>query len=268
MRRVMGTYSLGQGQQITVYSFQNGVYLRRWSGKMWGRPQLLAEDCMGDFSDVFWRETVYYGYRNQRGEYLVRDGSLPDKKYVLQPGESMRICCPRLLLHREKLMVFYIEEREWEGGCALRGIYVGEGKKTESLGEYERRPDFQVLQWGEELLVGVAYGGVCRYYRWCAGDAWEELAGWEYWWEARQEELAGQQCQSREEIELLQQDLKYSQELIESIKGQYQELMDTATQYREEARKWRSQYIAACGGEGKAGGKRAGSSLFSAGEEE
>lgn len=258
----MGTYSLERGQYMTVFAYQNGVYLRRWSGQSWTRPQFLAGDYMDDLSDVFWRDTVYYGYRNQRGEYLVRDASQPDKKYVLEPGESMRICSPRLMLHREKLLVLYIEEKEWEGGCALRGIYVGEGNKTESLGEYERRPEFQVMQWGEELLVGVAYGGVCRYYRWCSGDAWEELAGWTYWWEARQEELAGQQHHSKEEIEVLQQDLEYSKELIESIKAQYEELMDTATKYREEARKWRSQYIAACGGEGKAGGASVNNSLF------
>lgn len=258
----MGIYSLGQGQHVVVYSFQNGVYLRRWSGQSWARPQLLAGDCMGDLSDIFWRDAVYFGYRNQRGEYLVRDASQPRKKYVLESGENMRICCPRLMPHGEKLLVFYMEEKEWEGGCALRGIYVGEGKKTEILGEYGSRPDYQVLSWGEELLVGVKDGRAHRYYRLCSGDAWEELAGWKYWWEARQSELAGQQCQNREEIELLQQDLQDSRELIESIKAQYGELMDTATKYREEARKWRNQYISACSGEGGAREQRVGTSLF------
>ena len=262
----MGIYSLGQGQHIIVYAFQNGVYLRRWSGQSWARPQLLAGDCLGELSDIFWRDAVYYGYRNQRGEYLVRDASQPDKKYVLESGENMRICCPRLMLHGEKLLVFYMEEKEWEGGCALRGIYVGEGKKTEILGEYDSRPDYQVLPWGEELLVGVDDGRMRRYYRLCSGDSWEELAGWKYWWEARQNELAGQQSQSREEMELLQQDLQDSRELIESIKAQYGELMDTATKYREEARKWRSQYIAACSGEGGAGDQHAGTSLFASNE--
>ena len=93
----MGIYSLGQGQHIIVYAFQNGVYLRRWSGQSWARRQLLAGDCLGELSDIFWRDAVYYGYRNQRGEYLVRDASQPDKKYVLESGENMRICCPRLI---------------------------------------------------------------------------------------------------------------------------------------------------------------------------
>ncbi len=264
----MGIYSLGQGQHVMVYSFQNRVYFRRWSGQSWNRPQLLAGDCMGDLSDIFWRNAVYYGYRNQRGEYVVRDASRPDKQYVLDSGENMRICCPRLMLCGERLLVIYIEEKEWEGGCALRGIYVGEGRKTEILGEYDRRPDYQVLAWGEELLVGVDDGGVRRFYRLCSGDAWEELAGWKYWWEARQSELAGRQSRDREEIELLQQDLQDSRELIESIKAQYGELMDTATKYREEARRWRSQYIAACSGEGGAGEKCAGTSLFAPDEKD
>ena len=246
----MGTYSLGQGQQMMVYAFQTGVYMRRWSGQYVERPQLLAGDYREDLSDVFWRNTVYYGYQNQRGEYLVKDASQPEKKYVLQSGESMRICSPRLILYREKLMVFYIEEKEWEGGCGLKGVYLGEGKAVEFPEKYAERPEFQVLQWGEELLFGVGYREAWKYYRWCPGDVLEELASWGYWWEIKQEEMERQQCEEREEIERLRQDLQYSDEVIESIKAQYEELMDTATKYREEAKKWRNQYIAACGEKG------------------
>ena len=58
MRGAMGIYSLGQGQYIVVYSFQKGVYFRRWWGQSWTRPQLLAGDCRGDLSDIFWRVAV------------------------------------------------------------------------------------------------------------------------------------------------------------------------------------------------------------------
>lgn len=244
----MGTYSFGQDKRIMIYDFQRGLYMRRWSGQSVMRPQLLSNDYRGDLSDIYWRGTIYYGYQNQVGEYLVNNLSEPGKKFVLRPAENRRLCFPRLILFREKLMILYIEEKEWEGDCRIKGAYLGEREEVVLPEKYSSRPDYRVIQCGDELLIGVNYEREWRYYGWRPGNHWEELASWQSWLEAKRDEWEEKQYKSREETEHLRQDLQYSKQLIESIKSQYEELMDTATKYREEAKKWRDQYIASCSG--------------------
>lgn len=239
----MGIYLLGQGKQMAVYAYQTGIYMRRWEGHRTTRPVLLTGDYKEALTEVFWRETLYYGYYNQEGKYLVKNAFHTEIKNVLPGEEGVSICVPKLILFQEKLLVIYIGEKVWEGDCKLVVFFLGEEKRIELPVKYANRPEYQVMQSGEVLIIGVCYREEWKYYRLCPGEHWEELAGWAYWREEKREELEKLQCQSREEIEMLRQDLQYRNQLIESIKSQYEELMETATRYRDEAKKWRDKYV-------------------------
>lgn len=268
-----GLYRTAEGN-LVLYAQEEKIYVRTLVKENAGRAVVLASDYASDLTDVLYRGTVYYAYKNTEGELLVRNIADHGVWYHLGAEGGPEGYRPHLTVLGEQLILFYGVKNPLDGQYGLRCQFPGADRddlhsdcrqilqKWGALGT--ELPSLQVIHCGKEILFVLDSE---RMLWWSVEGGWtavsksSSLAGQtaeqrmeelrrstqkhvenclaqakQQWEREAQQEQAGWEEQYR--TELRQKDL-----LIESIKQQYEELMQVAQKYREEAMKWRSKFV-------------------------
>jgi len=148
----------------------------------------------------------------QKSCFARHFAEIPSEKPRLQvvsyPGGSL------LILNREK-MIWWDED----GGVTPFVWNRSEAQCTEKVSEV----------WTEEQVETIFAQRIQQ-----ARQQWDE---------EREEERGETERKRMQEIQQYQRELYQRDLLIESIKQQYEELMEVAERYREEAIKWRSKFL-------------------------
>ena len=260
-------YRTAEGN-LVLYSQEERVYLRTLIKEGMGRAVVLATDYASDLTDVLYRGTVYYAYKNIQGEILVRN--ISDHGVWLRLGEegSLEGHCPHICTVGEQLILFYAVKNPLDGqyGLRCRVPETVEWEKQwrslfEPMGSLGTEPpmiqtlpcaggtllvaDPEHMIWWDEHGNGMRISKSNSE----AGEQAEELrrktgemlearvrqarSQWEREAAQMQEKLKGSY-----QVKLDQKD-----QLIESIKKQYEELMQVAESYRQEAIKWCGKFL-------------------------
>ena len=264
-------YRTSEGN-LVLYAQEEKIYLRTLVREGAGRAVVLASDYAADLTDILYRGTVYYAYKNTEGEILVRNIADHGIWYRLGEEGGPEGYRPRLAVIGERLVLFYAVKNPLDGQYSLR-CQVPDGQDKEQLSLRWRRllqdfgtvgtepPQVQVVSGGNGTLLALdaermiwwdadGKGTPISQSSSLAGEMMEdrmeeirrktEEEMTENLRQARQQwEAESQQIQRRQQ-EQYQTKIRERDLLIESIKKQYDDLRQVAETYREEAIKWRS----------------------------
>ncbi len=272
----MGSVYRAAEGKLVLYAQEGRIFLRTLTRDSMGRAIILTTDYGSDLTDVLYRGTVYYAYKNTEGDILIKNIVEHGVQYRLGAEGGPVSAMPKLTVVGETLLLFYAVRNPVDGQYGLR-CQLPFGKENERE-EMEQRIGSFLREWAvsqsepPRLQVMSGVGGILLFldrkqFAWL-GEDWQwtllrdahgtqeelstepqedsekifaqRLQQARQQWEA---ETAKEEKQWAKELEHCQKELSQRDLLIESIKQQYEELMEVAEKYREEAIKWRSKFI-------------------------
>lgn len=234
-------YTAGSDRRLIIYSISRYIFLRTAYIDGIERPIMLVSDFLDGLSDVVLGDTIYYAYQNQNGDILVKNVMNNEALFHVKSSENPDMHCPQLVVNKDRLMLFYMVTNPLTDRLSLRAVYpLEEGESLNIPVNCENVDMYEVFG-----MQGKAFLYVDNFYEITADGRFvpcqdtgslkqKEEKIHEY--EIQLNTYMQQQAQSKQVIAQLEA-------TIESAKAQYNELMETAIAYRDEAIKWRSKFI-------------------------
>lgn len=231
-------YETAGGQGFFIYKNQNEIILRKKEGHQFYLPVIMVRDYKSGLNDTVYNSAIYYTYINENGALVVRSVLEYVFPFERQAGENVSFNSPSLTAFYGRLILFYMEKNTGEGeeNYRLHGILPYEGEReilNVDLGNKEAL--YKVVCLNERMLVSV-----------------ENEKGYVLYEASNDLQLVAQdRVENRNEQELAmlksslmeqQKEINFYKSQIESAKRQYQELMQVAEQYREEANHWSGKF--------------------------
>lgn len=241
---VMGdVYLLDGGNNLVLYESGNMLYMRMVMGESAARPVTLCRDYAGELSDVVYRGTVYYCYVNARQDVVVRSITDLQDIYRIDGGNNGSCQSPYLAGLPNALLLFYGVKNPVSGDYSLKALFPLEPQRYLALPEihFARCPKLSVLYREQGLLLYAGDGEVRQV---LSFDADLNYTVWENAEDCQRAcaELEGRLSELCAEKNLLTEQLKRlgaeKDSVLESVRQQYGELMETALKYKEEAARW------------------------------
>ncbi|MBR1740722.1 MAG: hypothetical protein IJ733_02415 [Lachnospiraceae bacterium] len=238
-------YFLGQNKSIVLYTYRNQIFRATLDGGQMIRPVLLSGDYQGELSDAYYRGTVYFAYRNRQHEILVKNVTDRVPEYRISRNEGGSFSFPQILEWKGSLLLLYLFREDGNAVC-LEGVFPFEDRKFRLPAVFSIDAEYAYHICGDGLFITVKEARSFRVY---ASDG-RDPDGKERFLELfphpdsegdreREKEISEQGKQIRD----LATRLREKEAVIESVKVQYDDLMNTAIQYREEAKRWRGKYL-------------------------
>lgn len=231
-------YETAGGQGFFIYKNQNEIILRKKEGHQFYLPVIMVRDYKSDLNDTVYNSAIYYTYINENGALVVRSVLEYVFPFERQAGENVSFNSPSLTAFYGRLILFYMEKNTGEGeeNYRLHGILPYEGEReilNVDLGNKEAL--YKVVCLNQRMLVSV-----------------ENEKGYVLYEASNDLQLVAQgRIENRDDQELVrlksslmeqQKEINFYKSQIESAKRQYQELMQVAEQYREEANHWSGKF--------------------------
>lgn len=231
-------YETAGGQGFFIYKNQNEIILRKKEGHQFYLPVIMVRDYKSGLNDTVYNSAIYYTYINENGALVVRSVLEYVFPFERQAGENVSFNSPSLTAFYGRLILFYMEKNTGDGveNYRLHGILPYEGEReilNVDLGNKEAL--YKVVCLNERMLVSV-----------------ENEKGYVLYEASNDLQLVAQdRIENRNEQELAmlksslmeqQKEINFYKSQIESAKRQYQELMQVAEQYREEANHWSGKF--------------------------
>lgn len=216
----MQVFFVGKSRYMVLYTYSHGIFQCILEGGQAGRPVLLVEDYREGFTAASYHMAAYYAYISQSGDVRIRSLSGRDEDYRILSYPGKKMYQPVLVPFRDELILFYAVGQENYEIC---GKYIGSDRYTVLPYVFPRIPEYSCLGQGDKILFSISLEETLFY-------AYSEEKEWECLKNGATNDNSARVIQEKDQI-------------IESIKSQYEELMDTAEKYREEAKKWRDKYI-------------------------
>lgn len=275
-------YAVDTQQNLIIYSAGNNICLRSSVGENLSRPIVLCNDFSSDLSDIVYNNTIYYVYQNTNQDIILRSVIEQDDLYKISSHSTPDCFHPQIAAIQKTLILFYFVKNPVDNRYRLKSLlpFQPEQKfllpetlfasKTSSSasGEavFNALPVLRILSAGTSLLVHLSLD--TENFIFSINESLqcdrlipeyaapiEELAQYKEENRQKQDMLSSLQAEldknknllaeTQIQIAELQSSLNGRDQLIQSIRRQYEELMDTAMKYREEAAKWHQKFYAA-----------------------
>lgn len=231
-------YETAGGQGFFIYKNQNEIILRKKEGHQFYLPVIMVRDYKSGLNDTVYNSAIYYTYINENGALVVRSVLEYVFPFERQAGENVSFNSPSLTAFYGRLILFYMEKNTGEGveNYRLHGILPYEGEReilNVDLGNKEAL--YKVVCLNERMLVSVENEKGYVLYE-ASNDL--QLVAQDRVENRNDQELAMLKSSLMEQ----QKEINFYKSQIESAKRQYQELMQVAEQYREEANHWSGKF--------------------------
>lgn len=231
-------YETAGEQGFFIYKNQNEIILRKKEGHQFYLPVIMVRDYKSGLNDTVYNSAIYYTYINENGALVVRSVLEYVFPFERQAGENVSFNSPSLTAFYGRLILFYMEKNTGEGveNYRLHGILPYEGEReilNVDLGNKEAL--YKVVCLNERMLVSVENEKGYVLYE-ASNDL--QLVAQDRGENRNDQELAMLKSSLMEQ----QKEINFYKSQIESAKRQYQELMQVAEQYREEANHWSGKF--------------------------
>lgn len=231
-------YETAGGQGFFIYINQNEIILRKKEGHQFYLPVIMVRDYKSGLNDTVYNSAIYYTYINENGALVVRSVLEYVFPFERQAGENVSFNSPSLTAFYGRLILFYMEKNTGEGveNYRLHGILPYEGEReilNVDLGNKEAL--YKVVCLNQRMLVSVENEKGYVLYE-ASNDL--QLVAQDRIENRNDQELAMLKSSLMEQ----QKEINFYKSQIESAKRQYQELMQVAEQYREEANHWSGKF--------------------------
>ncbi len=234
-------YSAGNDRRLIIYSISRYIFLRTAYIDGIERPIMLVSDYLDGLSDVVLGDTIYYTYQNQSKDILVKNVMKNEAFFHIQSSKNPDMQCPRLVAHNGRLLLFYMVTNPLTGRKSLRAVYPLENGASPDLpSDCENVDMYEIFS-----VMGKAFLYADRFYEITADGRfipWQDTVKLM----KNEEKIAEYENRLNTYMQENRQALQTISQLeatIESASAQYNELMETAIAYRDEAIKWRSKFM-------------------------
>ncbi len=232
MRKI---YQAEGNRSLLLYPYEKRIYMRSLLGERAEKAVVLAYDYLDNLSDVFYQDTIYYAYISQKHEVVVKN--ILEQKELFSGFSPSGLECflPTIEVISDRLVVLCFIKNPLNQKYYIKGFFPLE-KKGFLLSEgYEGIEEKEIGCIDKQNMIYLKDKNRIRFWK-----IQSKSGNWEtqrlYVKEQSELEIVIKEADKRKQL------LKEKESLIESIKKQYEELMQTATAYREEAIKWREKY--------------------------
>lgn len=239
-------YSASQEKNLVLYNYRHLIYLRTLLAENAGRPVTLCHDYLSDLSDTIYQNTIYYSYLNTNKDIIIKSITDHTILYSVKGQDNLEYHQPQLVTFHQKLLLIYVLKNPLMEEYLLKSLYPFEEKNLALDYTFPALPSLQILTRNNQMLLSVTTAKQSLY---IGIDEQEECSL--LFSEAEvlhkvQKSYEEKLSKKEEEITALQKSISERDSIIENVKVQYEELMNTAYQYRKEAIKWRDNYYAKC----------------------
>lgn len=220
---------------LLLYSYSGKIYLRSFLGERAERAVILANDFQDNLSDVSYNNTIYYGYTSTKGEVVVKNILEQKVQFSSMAQGNFECFLPHVNIIGGKLALLFFIKNPLDQKYILKVVFPLNEKEFLFPEEYDELPCRESIVVLKSGLVFLDFG--------------TKKQIWKLLWQGETCVAKKQKLTDKMEMDLyinesiaLQKRVKEYDLIIQSIKKQYDELMNTATLYKEEANKWREKY--------------------------
>ncbi len=234
-------YTAGNDRRLIIYGISRYIFLRTAYIDGIERPIMLVSDFLDGLSDVVLGDTIYYAYQNQNGDILVKNVMNNEALFHVHSSENPDMHCPQLVVNNDRLMLFYMVTNPLTDRLSLRAVYPLENGVSLNIPmDCENVDMYEVFG-----IQGKVFLYVDSFYEITSDGQIIQCQDTEKQVQDEQKitEYENQLNTYMHENRQAMQTISQLEATIESAKAQYNELMETAIAYRDEAIKWRSKFI-------------------------
>jgi len=226
-------YKVGEDRRLIIYSIARFIYLRTAYKDGLERPIVLADDYLDGLSEVVHEGTIYYAYQNQNRDVCVRNIMSQNTLLRIDSGTRPDMLNPLLCEAYGELYLFYMIRNPLSDTESLKCVKpLKEGDEVELPEQLNSIDMFQISRIQEKNILFAD-----EFYEIGEGATFTMLSRGGV-------EVRKASVDERDTIvDSYKQRLWEKDQVIESIKSQYNELMEIANEYRSEALKWRKKFM-------------------------
>lgn len=210
-------YSLSVNKNVIIYTYDNFIIMRTIQANSVTNGILLSNDYSSGFSSTIHNSTIYYLYQNKQGSLIIKSIIDARNLYSKVSGQELAMLEPSLISFKNYLLLFFVIENPIDNLFYLKiSLPLEENKHIVCNEKFVVCPKIKLVHTPSLLFIIVQTPE--EVYIYCLDST-----------------LTLTQYKSNEAVKLM---LEEKELLITQISNQYNELMNVATQYKEEAKKW------------------------------
>lgn len=255
-------YSVGNNRQLIIYNAGSNIFLRVAHFGGLDRPIVLAADYLCGLTECIYNSSLYYSYINQNGSLILKN--------IMDTANVLAIDCnyvqeysnPKLAICNDTLLLFYLKQNPVSDKPSLHCITPDDNNALPIPLPDIKKPvnSYSVLAYNNFILLCVNEHiyrieqiGHFKQLAICTADnnstdnnnadnnnSNNNNSNNNDNYIEREKSLTED---FNKKIAACQAKINEQSAVIDSITTQYNELMDIARQYRDEAIKWRSKFI-------------------------
>lgn len=220
-------YSDGQDKTLLLYPYQNMIFFRTIIAENTWKPIMLCNDFLYSLSDSIYQDNIYYSYINKDYNIVIKSITDQSVLYQLDGDSSLTYIQPSILSFLGKLLLIYAVKNPINNTYFIKGILPFEKEQSFSVPDtFSSVSNINYLI-SDRLILSIYCKNQSHIY-----EVTKDFQCIPY----------KENSISEEEIKPYKDEIKQQKDIIESIKKQYEELMQTAYRYREEAIKWQNKF--------------------------
>lgn len=250
-------YSTEHNRKLLLYHLNSQIHLRTMNLNTIGRPSVLCNDFSRNLTSTIYNGTIYYAYVNTAHSILVKSITEPNTLFKLENTESLEYFQPQILVFNKQLLLFYTIQNPVDNSYSVKCVFPFQNDISFTIPDsFPLLPKLIVIPADDYVFINIYNDFYHKILQMDAQYQCNTLGSRQDFQEERSEDFK----QKIEQLELQIEDqssiiekqeslleekenaLRNQNSMIESAKKQYNELMDVASQYREEAIKWRSKF--------------------------
>lgn len=210
-------YSLSVNKNVIIYTYDSFIIMRTIQANSITNGILLSNDYSSGFSSTIHNSTIYYLYQNKQGSLIIKSIIDARNLYSKVSGQELAMLEPSLISFKNYLLLFFVIENPIDNLFYLKiSLPLEENKHIVCNEKFVVCPKIKLVHTPSLLFIIVQTPE--EVYIYCLDST-----------------LTLTQYKSSEAVKLM---LEEKELLITQISNQYNELMNVATQYKEEAKKW------------------------------
>lgn len=210
-------YSLSVNKNVIIYTYDNFIIMRTIQANSVTNGILLSNDYSSGFSSTIHNSTIYYLYLNKQGSLIIKSIIDARNLYSKVSDQELTMLEPSLISFKNYLLLFFVIENPIDNLFYLKiSLPLEENKHIVCNEKFVVCPKIKLVHTPSLLFIIVQTPE--EVYIYCLDST-----------------LTLTQYKSSEAVKLM---LEEKELLITQISNQYNELMNVATQYKEEAKKW------------------------------
>ncbi len=247
----MSIYPIENRKSLFLYSNEDQICLRTSTGENLSRPVILCNDYAQGLSDTIYNGTIHYAYQNTQQDIVIRSITDLNTLYKLSSQDTPDCFHPQITVLNQQLLLFYIVKNPLNESFCIKCICPFYPDAQISIPhQFSILPTPHLIPFSKGLILVIESDEDVEMLFIQNTFSITPLHYNDIDYKTMLETLQSEHSQKQRELEKsfsmqltqLSAQINKRDKLIESAKVQYNELMETAIKYRDEAIKWRNKF--------------------------